>query len=213
MANSMTDYKPNSHGYKEVQKEKEIEKDKKRVDKPIVTGKVATKKKGVFSKFIDEFISEDAKNVKSYVFGEVLFPAIKKAIYDVVIDSTDMILYGGSKQGRKRLPADNVSYRNYYDRNNRSAREPRDDRYPTNNYSYHDIFLESRQEAEMVLDRMYELLDQYGLVRVADLYDLIGVTGSYVDNKYGWTSLRAAEIVRVRNGDYQLKLPRAMPID
>ena len=42
--------------------------------------------------------------------------------------------------------------------------------------------------------------------------DLVGVTGNYTDNKYGWTNIRNAEVVRVRDG-YRIKLPRALPID
>ena len=60
---------------------------------------------------------------------------------------------------------------------------------------------------------MDELIDAYGFVTVADLYDLVGVTGNYTDNKYGWTSIRNAEPVRARGGGYILKLPRAIPID
>ena len=79
-------------------------------------------------------------------------------------------------------------------------------------YSYDDIILNSRGEAEDVLMRMDELMETYGLVRVADLYDLVGITGNYTDNKYGWTNIRNAEIVRVRDG-YMIKMPRAVPID
>lgn len=203
----MEEYKPNSNRFKEEQKNKDNE---KRVDKPVVTGKVVTKKQSKFRKLTGEFISEDAKNVKSYVFGEVLIPAIKKAISDIVTDGIDIILYGESKRGSKRSTADRVSYRNYYDRDSRSTRN---DRAPmTSGYSYDDIVLTSRGEAQDVLDRMDELMDTYGLVRVADLYDLVGITGSYTDNKYGWTNIRNAEIVRVRDG-YMIKMPRAVPID
>ena len=66
---------------------------------------------------------------------------------------------------------------------------------------------------EEVLDKMFELLDTYQFVSVADLYDLVGVTGNYTDNKYGWTNLRGAEPVRMRDGGYALKLPKAYPID
>ena len=57
-----------------------------------------------------------------------------------------------------------------------------------------------------------ELIETYGLVRVADLYDLVGITGNYTDNKYGWMNIRNAEIMRVRDG-YMIKMPRAVPID
>lgn len=201
----MENYKPNSNRYKEEQKERE-----KRVEKPVVTGKVVAKKPSKFRKFTDEIISEDAKNVKSYVVGEVLIPAIKKAISDIVTDGIDMILYGESRRGNKRSAADKVSYRNYYDRDSRSVRDTRSTSYSA--YSCDDIRLDTRGEAEDVLLRMDELMETYGLVRVADLYDLVGITGNWTDNKYGWTNIRNAEIVRGRDG-YVIKMPRAVPID
>ena len=79
-------------------------------------------------------------------------------------------------------------------------------------YSYDDIILSTRGEAEDVLTRMDELMDKYGLVRVADLYDLVGITGNYTDNKYGWTNIRNAKITRLRDG-YMIEMPRAVPID
>lgn len=102
-----------------------------------------------------------------------------------------------------------MSYTNYYDRGS-SVRDTRG--YSNSRYSYDDVILNSRREAEDVLDRMYELLDTYKVVRVADLYDLVNITGSYTDNNYGWVDLRTAEIVRVRDG-YIIKMPRAIPID
>lgn len=144
-------------------------------------------------------------------FGEVLIPAIKKAISDIVTDGIDIILYGESKNGRRRSTADRVSYRSYYDGGTR--RTSMNERQAiTSGYSYDDIILNTRGEAEDVLARMDELMSTYGLVRVADLYDLVGITGNYTDNKYGWTNIRSAEIMRVRDG-YMIKMPRAVPID
>lgn len=203
---SLEQYKPNSNKYKEEQAAN-AKKDEKRVEK-VVTGKVITKKEGFFTKMFKGFISEDAKDVKSYVFGDVLIPAIKKAISDIVTDGIDIILYGESRSKRGRSTADRVSYRNYYDRSD-SYRRPT----PSyNDYSYDNIILETRGEAEEVLARMDELMDTYGLVRVADLKDLVGITGTYTDNKYGWTNIRSAEVVRVRDG-FTIKMPRAVVID
>ena len=198
----MEDYKANSHRSKEEQKlpEKKIE--------PVVKGKV-TKKKNNVRKLTDTFVSEDIQNVKSYVLMDVLVPAIKKAISDIVTNGIDMILYGESGRSTRKTNASTVSYRNYYD--NR-----RDDRYSSSRtrkgYSYDDVVLETRSEAEDVLTRMDELIDTYGVVSVADMYDLVGISCNYTDNKYGWTNLRNAEPVRVRDG-YMLKLPKALPID
>lgn len=207
------EYKPNSNRFKESQRKEDNSQEIKRIEK-VVAGPVKTRKKSKFSKFTEEFISEDAKNVKSYVLGEVLIPAIKKAISDIVTDGIDIILYGESRRGgRSRSNADRVSYRNYYDGGSYNRPQMNERRaLMAGQYSYDDIILPTRGEAEDVLARMDELMDTYGLVRVADLYDLVGITGNYTDNKYGWTNITRAEIVRTRDG-FMIKMPRAVPID
>ena len=37
------------------------------------------------------------------------------------------------------------------------------------------------------ISSMQDIIKEYGFATVADLYDLVGVTGKYADNKYGWT--------------------------
>ena len=136
----MAEYPANSHRSKELATEGRSE--ERKVQK-VVSGKVTTKKNEV-RKLTDIFISEDARNVKSYIFMDVLVPAIKKAISDIVTDGIDMILYGGSGSGRKTKPSNNVSYRNYYEspRNSMSSRnDPQRSRF-----DYDDIVFESRGE-------------------------------------------------------------------
>ena len=200
------EYKSNSHRSKEGKTEALT--DRKKVEK-VVHGRVRTKPKSGVSKITDIFISEDAANVKSYIVMDVLVPAVKKAISDIVRDGIDMILYGESK-GRKSSSASGyVSYRDY------SRSDDRDrfrDSRSRSSYAHDDIILDSRGEAEEVLTRMDELIDTYGNVSVADLYDLVGKSSEYTDNKYGWTNIRNAEPIRVRDG-YMLKLPKALPIN
>lgn len=204
----MEELKPNSNKYKAQQKEqnKEIN---KRAQK-VVKGNVKVKEKSALGKLTGEIISEDAKNVKTYVFRDVLIPAFKKAVSDIVTDGINIVLYGDSRRGaRKNGYADKVSYRSYYDTGSKPIRrEPID---PIS-HSYNDIRFESRADAEDVLERMDEMIEVYQVVRVADLYDLIGITGNYTDNNYGWTSIRTADVVRVRDG-FALRLPKAIPID
>lgn len=179
----------------------------KRAEK-IVSGKVKTKKNDM-RKLTDIFISEDVANVKSYILMDVLVPSIKKAIYDIVVNSLDMSLFGGRGSGR-RSTAEKVSYRDYNGVSRRDERTYGSSR-TASGYSYDDIILETRGEAEAVLARMDEIMEEYEIVRVADLYDLVGVTGEHTDNKYGWTNIRNAEVERVRDG-YRIKMPRALPI-
>lgn len=196
--------KPNSHKYKAEQNELA---ERKKVEK-VTTGKVKAKPNEV-RKFADIFISEDIQNVKSYIFMDVLVPAIKKAISDIVTDGISMILYGGTGGNKKKTG--NASYVSYNSYSNH-----RDDRREISSarvgYHYDDITLETRAEAEEVLTRLDELIDTYEYATVADLYDLVGVSCNYTDNKYGWSNLSRAEVVRVRDG-YKLKLPKAIQIN
>lgn len=206
----MKEYQPNSHRSKELQATETTAQPERKVEK-VVSGTVKTREnKG--RKFTDIFISEDAANVKSYIFMDVLVPAIKKAVSDIVTDGIDMILYGGSGRDRnKSRSGSKVSYRSYYD-------DRRDDRRNVDSYSsrsrfdYDDIIFESRAEAEAVRNEMLDVIDRYGFVTVSDLFDMADLTAPYTGNKYGWTNIRTAEAVRVRDG-YVLKLPKAMPID
>ena len=200
----MNDYKPNSHRFKEEQNEPVRE---KKVEK-VVHGVVKTKKRSEMNKLADVFISEDVKNVKSYVLMEVLVPAIKKAISDIVTNGIDMILYGETSRSNRKNYAGGVSYRNYYDQRN----DHRPSETTRTRYDYADVTVESWAEADEVLTRMTELIELYGMVSVADFYDLVGITCNYTDNKYGWKHLRNAEAVRVRDG-YKFKLPKVVPLD
>lgn len=206
----MEEFKGNSYRSKEEKKQVEKKEERKKLDK-IVTGTVKTKKKSELNKLTDIFISEDVKNVKSYVLLDVLVPAIKKAISDIVTNGIDMILYGESGRRTKSSNGSSsyVSYRDY---------SRKDDRRYDNTvrsrsaYDFGSVILETRGEAEDVLDRMTEIIESYEFVSVADLFDLLGQDCSYTDQKYGWTNLRDASVDRTRDG-YLLKLPKVTPLN
>lgn len=198
----------NSHKGRAEKKESQKQPER-RVEK-VIKGNAKVKKNEV-RKLTDVFISEDVSNVKSYILMDVIVPAVKKAIYDLVVGTLDMSLYGGrSGGGAKRSTADKVSYRDYNGVSRRDERTYNSNR-TASGYSYDDIVVDTRGEAETVLMRMDEIMEEYESVRVADLYDLVGVTGNYTDNNYGWTNIRNAEVVRVRDG-YKIKMPRAIPL-
>ena len=189
-------------------KSKEEAEREKRVEKPVVSGTVKVKKKSELSGMI---ISEDASNVKNYVIKEVLVPAFKNMVSEGVKACVDMFLYGGQgSRNERRSNSSYVSYNRYSDRNDSNRR--RDDYRPTNSRNIGDFIFNNRGEAEEVLSQMDDILRTYGLVRVGDLYDLIDESCPYTYENYGWTSLRNAEVVRVRDG-YMLKLPKALPVD
>lgn len=203
-------YTPNSHKYREEQKQ--LASEEKRVQK-VVKSPVKTKTNEA-RKLADIFISEDISNVKSYIFMDVLVPAIKKAIYDIVTNGIDMFLYGGTGKGKNSSGSAKVSYRNYYDQknNNSSGYRGSENNQSRNGFDYDDLIFSNRGEAEAVKQQMQDAIVKYGLVTVADLYDMAGLNAPYTSQKYGWIQLSSAEVIRTRDG-YMIKLPRAVPID
>lgn len=203
-------YTPNSHKYKEQQKEAATE--EKRVQK-VVKSPVKIKTNEA-RKFADIFISEDVANVKNYIFMDVLVPAIKKAIYDIVTNGIDMFLYGGTGRSKGNSNTPKVSYRNFYEQKNNSGYRGSENTQPRNGLGYDDIVFSNRGDAEMVKQQMMDIIAKYGVVTVADMYEMAdpNLTAPYTSHKYGWMDVSGAEAIRTRDG-YVLKLPRAVPID
>lgn len=195
----MENYTPNSNKYKEEQK--------KKVEK-VVTTDVKVRKK---SKFSDVFISEDAGNAGNYIVMEVIVPALKNLVCSVIKDGIDMILWGGTRRNNSGTPGSRVNYGGYYNNQNGVSRSSGQTQTRTN-YSYDTITFSNRPEALEVLNQMDLLIDTYGQVTVADLYDLVGITGEYTDQKYGWKNLHNANVVRDRDG-FRIDLPKALPLN
>ena len=205
----MEEYKTNSFKSREPQQPVE---EPRKVEK-VVTGTVRVKKKTGLSKFFNSFFTEDAPKIKEFVISDVVIPSAKKAITDIVTNGINMVMYGADayKRNTSSSPVTKISYKNYssYSNPNPGFRQPT----ARTTYSYDEIIFDNRGEAEKVLIAMDEIVSKYGLVKVADFYDLVGTSGSYTDNNYGWMDLRSAQVVRLSNGEYTIKLPRAVPID
>lgn len=199
---ALAEYPDNSFSAKSSKKEVE-----KKVES-VVQGGTKLKKRSEVRKLADTFIAEDVSNVKSYILGDVLIPAIKKAISDIVVNGIDMVLYGEAGRSRRR-DGSRVSYRNFYEDATRGRSTTRASRAALD---YDDVLFDSRADADMVLDQMVEIVQTYGKVSIGDLYDLAHVpTTNYSLNNYGWFELTGCRSVRTPDG-YILKLPRPVAL-
>lgn len=194
------------------------EKPKKEIQK-VVTGHVSEKKKSGVQKAADNFISEDAPNVFSYVFTDIIVPTVKDLLADIGKSAIDMIFYGGETSGSnrnrgrgsssRRSSYGHVDYREYYDE--RERRRVDHKTYVRSRQSMEFTF-DTRADAEEVLFQMNDILDRYGVISVLDFYQLIGKEGTYTDDKYGWMNLDLAKIKMIRDG-HLLMLPKPLPFD
>lgn len=204
----MADYPDNSHTGRERQTDKPNSpaSTERKLDK-VVSGGTKTRKKSEVKKFAGIFVPEDTDSVKSYILTDVVVPGIKNAIADVV----SIILFGeAGRIGGRGNGKSKIAYQKYYDRDDR--REYGRPRTAGGGFDYDDILFETRGDADLVLDRLEACINDYGIASVSDFYDLAGVTcRSYTANKYGWTDIRTAKVVRVREG-YIIQLPRTVQI-
>jgi hypothetical protein len=187
--------------------------------KKVTTGVILKKKKNFLNSFTQTFFGDDAKNVASYVLWDVLIPAAKNTISEMVSTGIEMLLFGEERGSRTRRDKDRsyVSYSSYYkDRDRGRDRGVRtSDRFDNRSRAQHnfdDVIIDTRAEAENVLSLLVEQIDQYDMATVADFYDLVGISSDFSDNKYGWTNLNRSEVVHTRDG-YIIRLPKPYPLD
>jgi len=204
----MKDLEPNSHKYN--REKQEAGKDREKLS-PIVEG--AQRKRSLGKRFISTFFMEDVKDVKKYLIFDILIPAIKDTLYNMITGGTSMLFYSESKRpGRNGRRGTFIPYDSY----GRPERVERTSSYSRTrerlNHSFDDIVLDSRGDCERVLDRMNEIIETYGQVTIADLYDLVDISSEFTDNKFGWYDLKNAGYSRLRDGRYVLDLPKVVDL-
>ena len=211
----MEEYKSNSNKSRE-KTDKQLPKEEPKVTK-VISGTAKTKKKSGVQKFADVFIAEDIANVKNYILNDIIIPTLKRALYDSFTDGLDMMLNGASGQryrGRRvgsRYSYDKAYSRASYQRDNRNESTTRT---RGSGFDYDTILFSNRGDAERVLMELEELISQYGIASVQDLYSAADLSCPYTYNNYGWTDLRSADVIRARDDDgYYIKLPKALPIN
>lgn len=191
--------------------------EQKKVER-VVEGEVVRRKKTLGKRFSEHFFGSNARGVFGFVALDVLVPAAKDAITDAVSQGVERLIFGEARSTSRRTgrrPGESYINYNRYSSSRRDHRdEPRQQlsRKARASHDFDEIILPTRVEADEVIDRLFDLVSKYETATVADLYDLVGISGNYTDDKWGWTDIRGAGVTRVRNG-YLLDLPRPEPLD
>ena len=195
------DYRSNSD------KERE-EKPEKHIEKIVLTGEVIQRPKPIGRKFKDIFLGGDLRTMSRFVLADVIFPSLRNLVFDAGSEGLKRLIYGDSVYARSR-PTENRPIIQY---NNPIRRDPRDPRsrafLPDQPHPYrqmrresNDIILSSKEEAERILEKLIDIIDQYESVSLADLNEVLGLAQmSHTDNKWGWTYLTNVEIRQTRSG-------------
>jgi hypothetical protein len=141
-----------------------------------------------------------------YVIHDVLIPAARNTIVDASTKGIERMMYGDSAMRRRAYgPGPRVTYNNPIYRGTPRQAPPVQLGSRTR-AARDDIILNSREEAELVLERMNDIIDTYEVASVADLNDLVGLPTNHVDNKWGWIYLGDVHIRQIREG-YLIDFP------
>lgn len=208
----LTDYAGNSKKSKasaEPKPEKDLEQ--------VTTGDVIVKEKGMGSRIRSLFFGEDFRNVVRYVTADVLLPAARSLIVDMTTRGVERAVYGETPR-RQKAPAYHgyTSYQTPVSRQGPMMLPNQPPHYPPARVSSprpgQEVILSTRDEAELVVERMMDVLAQFEVVSVADLNELIGVQSKHTDQKWGWFFLGTVQVRQVREG-FLIDLPSAEPIN
>lgn len=215
----MEEFPSNSHSKKTAA---ELPSDPDKKIEKMISGEAITRKPSGFKRLRQSFIGGDSKSVSDHVFWNVLLPAAKDTLADMGSTFIDMMIYGERRSTRITGPSTPTAGRgstsrfNYSNVSSNNRIVAAQNTHPQDNrqgrYSPNEIVVSSRSEAEGIVHRMFELLEKYNAVSVADLYRMVGVSANYMDDKWGWTNLNDADVKRVREG-VLLVLPNPEALD
>lgn len=197
----------------EERPEKAIKSEEKteKVLTPVVEKPAVRKQKSLGEKFKNTFLGAELKTAALYVANDVLIPAIRNLIVDTTTKGIERIIYGDETPRRRHSYGGGVSRYSYNSPVNRRPNLPDQPRRSYSGrvrqeYELDDVIFNSRAEADLVLERLTDVVDQYEATSVADLFELSGLPSTHTDQNWGWTDLVGADVRQTRNG-YILVLP------
>lgn len=205
-----------SNSYKSKQAE-ESTKESPTKEPNVVQITKGVKKKPVWFK---RLFGEDFNDVSSYVLYDVLIPATKKAMYDMTLGGLEMMLFKNDSKNSIRFGRDRgktyVDYgsrsrgNNYIDygklsyTNNRAPKP-----IGRNRHDFDNVIIPTLGKAQEALSTMLDILAEYGMVKVADFYKMVGEQAEYTDTDWGWLDLSRSTIERAPyNSGYIINLEK-----
>jgi len=198
--------------------------ERKPVEK-VISGEAVQRKKSLGRKLAETFTGDSIQGAGSFVIKDVVIPQLRILLVEAGQQTIERIFLGesgasrrrttvtsplvGNSQNRTRNSSYN-SYNKYFQGNPGSENKPMAGPRASNELP--EIVVPSRVDAQEVLDNLNGYLDQYRNVSVAVLYQMLGWTPKFTDEKWGWVDLDTAGISRVTGG-YRVDLPRLISLD
>lgn len=191
-----------------------------------IEGGASIRRKSVGTRFKAIFTGVSLREITDDVIDKAIIPGIKGMLMDAGERALDRMF--GSGNGGSRLPnaaartmvtnVAHVAYNKFSAPNAASVRpeaarpQMQMSRRGQSIHDFEEIEFNNRQDASLILNLMYDRLQEYGSVSVAEFYAWADVRGNFTDQNWGWKDLTGAGPTRDhRTGRYVLNLPA--PVD
>lgn len=219
----------NYQGNSKVNREAAAEPDKpaRPKFKPIEGVNVVKTKKSVGSRIRESFGGENLKSVGLHLLVSVVVPKSKDLLMLLIEEGGHRAIYGDTGRrstgvgpivsnivGSSRIRTTNYNNATASPIIGRVAAESPLSQRDRNMFDFSGLVIAERDQAEEVIENMYDAIQEFGTVSVADFYDFLEISGNgFTDANFGWDAktFKTADVRKVREG-WQLVLPQPIPI-
>lgn len=207
------DFPSNSKNPTSTAKSTPKPKEEKKLTK-VISGEATQKKKPLGERLKIMVTGIEFRGASQYVFFDVLIPAVKNMVVDAVDVGVKRMIYGDSAPRAPYSGRSRTMYNSPVNRGRDSVMLPKQPPHSPPSRSSRastDVVLGSREEAELVLTTMQDIIEKYEFASVSDFNTILGQPSTYVDNNWGWSGLQYVEIRQIREG-WLLNMPSVEPI-
>lgn len=201
---------------KNLPKESKLEGDNKTEKNiaPIEGISAKTRKKPLTSKIAETFTGDDASTIGEYIMFDVMLPAVKNLLFDVVNEGSRRMLFGSASGGRPLASASRSGHVAYNRVSAKGVGVATNDpvrtlsRAARATHDFRELVFDTRGEAEVILEKLRDAIAEYDNVTVADMYECVHITAGFTDHNWGWvgSDLNQARVKPVSSG-YLLDMP------
>ena len=193
---------------------------REKLESVVKKGTVIQKKPNIFKRTARSMVADDVQNVGDFVVTDILVPALRNLLYDVIVGGAGRTIFGTAAARRPGMnpglfgTAQNLktAYHNASNPAASTAPAPQGmSKQAQARFDFSEISLTDHSEALYIIELLKQRVGEYGTASVADLYDLLGHTGAFTDQNWGWTDLTNARVHQNRNG-FVLDLPHPVPL-
>ena len=159
------------------------------------------------SKFLRSIFtgSDDIRSIADYLIDDVFVPQVQKTLADMGKSALDRLIYK-DKSPASTSRVEPIGYSTIFTNKTKVSTNTSKPRFGT-------LILDNVDDCKMLLNNMQAIIDRNGIVTVLQLYDMAGHnTDVYTAQKYGWTNIDSAKIIKTDEG-WRLDMPIPMMLD